>query len=109
MKEDFQQFWEYGSPVWAGKFLDQWCTRAMRGRIDPMKKVARMLRNKRNLVLNWFVAEEHLSSGIVEGFNNKLKLITRKSYGFRTQKAYETALYHNLGDLPEPEFTHEFC
>lgn len=30
-------------------------------------------------------------------------------YGFRTQKAYETALYHNLGNLPEPKFTHEFC
>ncbi len=109
MKEDFQQFWEYSSPTWAGKFLDQWCTRAMRSKIDPMKKVACMLRNKRGLVLNWFVAEGRLSSGIVEGFNNKLKLITRKSYGFRTQKGYETALYHNLGDLPEPEFTHEFC
>ena len=109
MKEDFQQFWEYNSPVWAGKFLDQWCTRAMRSRIDPMKKVARMFRNKRDLVLNWFVAERRLSSGIVEGLNNKLKLITRKSYGFRTQEAYETALYHNLGALPEPNFTHEFC
>jgi transposase len=109
MKEDFQQFWEYTSPAWAGKFLDQWCTRAMRSRIDPMKGVARMLRSKRDLILNWFVAEGRLSSGIVEGFNNKLKLITRKSYGFRTQEAYETALYHNLGALPEPEFTHEFC
>ena len=109
MKEDFQQFWEYTSPAWAGKFLDQWCTRAMRSRLDPMKEVARMLRNKRSLILNWFVAEGRLSSGIVEGFNNKLKLITRKSYGFRTQEAYETALYHNLGALPEPEFTHEFC
>ena len=109
MKEDFQQFWEYTSPAWAGKFLDQWCTRAMRSRLDPMKKVALMLRHKRDLVLNWFVAEGRLSSGIVEGFNNKLKLITRKSYGFRTQKAYETALYHNLGALPEQEFTHRFC
>lgn len=44
-----------------------------------------------------------------ESADNKLKLITRKSYGFRTQTAYETALYHNLGALPEPEFTHEFC
>jgi len=108
MKEDFQRFWEYWSPAWAGKFLDQWCTRAMRSRIEPMKKVARMLREKRELVLNWFRAEGKLSAGIVEGFNNKLKLITRKSYGFRTQEAYETALYHNLGSLPELEFTHEF-
>lgn len=108
MKEDFQQFWEYWSPAWAGKFLDAWCTRAMRSRIDPMKKVAKMLREKRELILNWFRAEGKLSAGIVEGFNNKLKLITRKSYGFRTQKAYETALYHNLAALPELKLTHEF-
>ena len=109
MKEDFQRFWEYTSPAWAGKFLDQWCMRAMRSRIDPMKSMARMLRSKRDLILNWFVAEGRLSSGIVEGLNNRLKLITRKSYGFRTQKAYETALYHNLAALPEPKSTHEFC
>jgi len=108
MKEDFQRFWEYWSILWAEKFLDSWCTRAMRSKIDPMKKVARMLRTKKELVLNWFRAGGAISAGTVEGFNNKLKLITRKSYGFRTQKAYETALYHNLAALPEPKFTHEF-
>jgi transposase len=108
MKEDFQQFWNYTHPAWAGKFLDAWCTRAMRSKIEPMKAMAKTLRNKRHLLLNWFLAGGNMSSGVVEGFNNKLKLITRKSYGFRTQEAYETALYHNLGNLPEPEFTHRF-
>ena len=108
MKEDFQRFWTYSYPAWAGKFLDAWCTRAMRSQIEPMKAMAKTLRNKRELLLNWFRADGALSSGVVEGFNNKVKLITRKSYGFRTQKAYETALYHNLGALPEPEFTHRF-
>jgi hypothetical protein len=37
-------------------------------------------------------------------------VVTRRSYGFRTYKAMEIALYHNLGRLPEPnEFTHNFC
>jgi len=108
MKEDFQQFWDYVSPTWAGKFLDAWCIRAMRSKIDPMKKVAKMFRDKRALILNWFRAEGKLSSGIVEGFNNKLKLITRRSYGFRTQEAYETSLYHNLGALPVRKLTHQF-
>ncbi|HIL69659.1 MAG TPA: hypothetical protein EYG38_07400 [Verrucomicrobia bacterium] len=58
--------------------------------------------------MNWFRADGALSSGVVEGFNNKLKLITRKSYGFRTQYAYETALYHTLAALPEHDFTHRF-
>ena len=108
MKEDFQRFWTYTYPAWAGNFLDEWCTRAMRSRIEPMQKMAKTLRNKRELLLNWFRADGELSSGVVEGFNNKLKLITRKSYGFRTQNAYEMALYHNLGDLPFPKSTHCF-
>jgi transposase len=108
LREDFQQFWEYVGPIWAGKFLDQWCTRTMRSQLEPMKKVARTLRNHRELLLNWFRAKGALSSGVVEGFNNKVKLTTRKSYGFRTYDAIETALYHNLGALPEPEFTHRF-
>ena len=73
-----------------------------------MKKVARTLRNHRELILNWFRANGALSAGVVEGFNNKVKLTTRKSYGFRTYEAVETARYHNLGDLPEPDFTYRF-
>ena len=103
-----ERFWEYVSPAWAGKFLDQWCTRTMRSRIEPMKKVARTLRNHRALILNWFRAKGTISSGTVEGLNNKMKLTTRKSYGFRTYEAIEIALYHNLGRLPEPEFAHRF-
>jgi len=108
LREDFQQFWEYVSPGWAGKFLDEWCTRTMRSQLEPMKKVARTLRNHRELLLNWFRAQGALSSGVVEGFNNKVKLTTRKSYGFRTYEAIEISLYHNLGILPEPEFTHRY-
>ena len=81
----------------------------MRGRIDPVQKVARMLRNKCDLVLNRFVAGGRLSSGVVEGLNNILKRTAGRSYGFRTRETYETVPYHNLGALPEPEFTHNFC
>lgn len=108
LKEDFQRLWEYERPGWAGKFLDQWCTRTMRSKLEPMKKIARSLRAHRELILNWFEAKGTVSSGIVEGLNNKVKLTTRKSYGFRTYEAIETTLYHNLGALPEPEFTHRF-
>lgn len=109
LREDFQQFWEYTTPGWAMRFLQQWCTRTMRSKIEPMKKVARSLRDHRDLILNWFRAKGTVSSGTVEGLNNKAKLTTRKSYGFRTFEAAEIALYHTLGALPEPEFTHEFC
>jgi transposase len=108
-REDFQRFWEYTSPSWAGKFLDEWTTRVMRSKIEPMKKAAKMLRGHRELILNWFQAQGTISSGVIEGLNNKLKLTTRKSYGFRTEEAVKLALYHNLGALPEPKLTHQFC
>lgn len=109
LKEEFQFFWSYVSPYWAGQFLDKWCTKAMRSKIEPMKKVARMLRGHRSLLLNWFRAKGQLSSGVVEGFNTKAKLTSRKSFGFRTYRGAEIALYHALGALPEPKFTHRFC
>ena len=83
--------------------------RLQRSTACAARKRARRIRGKRTLVLKGFVAEGRLSSGIVEGLNNKLKLITRKAYGFRTQESYETALYQDLGALPEPKFTREFC
>ena len=109
LREDFQRFWEYRSPYWAGRFLRQWCTRTMRSKIEPMKKVARSLRSHEELILNWFRAKGTLSSGVVEGLNNKAKVMMRRSYGFRTSRAIAVALYHNLGELPEPESTHRFC
>jgi len=108
MREDFQRFWEYSSPTWAGKFLDEWCRRTMRSQIEPMKRVARSLRDHRDLILNWFRARGRISAGTVEGLNNKAKLTTRKAYGFRIYETIEIALYHTLGALPEPEFTHRF-
>ncbi len=109
LKEDFQFFWSYKSPYWAGVFLDRWCTRTLRSRLDPMKKLARTLRAHRALLLNWFRAKGQFSSGAVEGLNTKAKLTMRKSYGFRTYRAMEIALYHTLGTLPEPNLTHRFC
>ena len=73
-----------------------------------MKKIARSLRQHRELILNYFRAQKLLSSGIVEGLNNKAKVTMRKSYGFRTFRVLELALYHSLGKLPEPESTHDF-
>lgn len=77
----------------------------MRSRIEPMKKIARSLRQHRELILNYFRAQKLLSSGVVEELNNKAKVTMRKSYGFRTFHCLELALYHSLGKLPEPEST----
>jgi transposase len=108
LKEDFQNFWEYTSPTWAGKFMDQWCTQAMRSRLPPMKKVAKTIRAHKQLILNWFKAKNVISLGAVEGHNNKAKVVIRKSYGFKTAEMLKTALYHKLGKLPVPELAHKY-
>ena len=110
LKEDFDFFWTYVSPAWAEKFLDRWCKRVMRSRIEPMKDFVKTLRAHKQLLLNWFKARtEGISLGAVEGLNNKAKVTTKRSYGFRTFRATQVALYHTLGRLPEPKVTHRFC
>jgi hypothetical protein len=73
LKEAFQQLWDYNSPAWAGRFLDEWCRQVMRARIEPMMKIAHSLRQHRELILNYFRAQKLLSSGVVEGLNNKVR------------------------------------
>jgi len=68
-----------------------------------------MLRNHRGLLLNWFRAKREIALGSVEGFNNKAKVVTKRAYGFRSYDLLELVLYHSLGDLPTPSFTHKFC
>jgi len=109
LKEDFQRFWSYSKAGWAIIFLDEWCRRTMRSRIDPMKKIARMLRSHRPLILNWFKAKNQISLGAVEGLNNKAKVTTKKAYGYKSLEVIKIALYHTLGNLPEPKTTHKFC
>ncbi len=86
MREDFHRFWTYSSATWAGKFLREWSARANQTDIEPMQAMAKLLRKHEGLLLNWFESKG-LSSGIVEGFNNKAKLTMRKAYGF---KEFET-------------------
>jgi transposase len=109
LREDFQRFWEYQRYDFADKFLENWVTRTLQTDLEPMKKVAKMLRKHKPLTLNWFKAKGRLSSGVVEGLNLKAKLTMRKAYGFRTLKCLQIALYHELGKLPEPDYFHRFC
>ena len=108
LKEQFHKFWEYKSPTWAGKFLTNWRELVKEAELQPMTKVAEMLQNHRELLLNYFRAKKSFNSAIVEGLNLKINLTIRKAFGFRSFQVLQTALYHQLGELPEPTFTHEF-
>ena len=81
----------------------------MRSRFGSMKQVARMLRRQLPRILNWFLAKGEFSSGAVEGLNNEIQVITRRTYGFRTFRSIEVAIYYILARLPKPSHTHKFC
>jgi len=108
LKEEFDNFWQYTSKFWAGKFLKVWTAKVMRSRLDPMKKIAQTIRSHEPLIMNWFEAKGELHLGAVEGLNNRLKSCIRNSYGVQTFKILEIMLYHRLGDLPVSEEAHKF-
>jgi transposase len=109
LKEDFLSFWAYVSPYWAGRFLKTWVASAFASRILPIEKLARTLVAHRPLLLNWFRARNAFSQGATEGLNNKARGTTKRAYGFRSYEHAEIALFHTLGNLPEPDFfAHSF-
>jgi len=71
LKEDFRRFWSYRSTAWAGGHLLQWLWLASHSRLEPFKKLARMLRGHLDGVLVW--TKLRLSNGALEGMNNKVK------------------------------------
>jgi transposase len=81
LKDDLKQLWDYRYPGAARRFWQEWYHRAIRSRIAPLKKFARNLKN----YLDGIVAHCRwpLHTSLLEGINNKIKVIKRMAYGFR--------------------------
>ena len=108
MRELFQKLWTLTVVRHAETFIKGWCMIANRSNIGPLKKVAKTITKHLPYLLNWFKTDPKISNGTVEGFNNKVKLIMRRAFGFSSFSHLEVALYHNLGNLKEPAMTHSF-
>jgi len=100
LKEDFQRFWDYLHETWAWRHLDQWLWWASHSRLEPFKQFARMIRKHKDGILAW--TKMRISNGALEGMNNKVKLVSHRSYGFRNDDRYIEAIYHNCASLPLP-------
>jgi transposase len=108
LKEDFQRFWTMPSVPDAAIFLSSWRENVDETNLKPMHWIAKKLRVHEALIFNWFHARGELAMGAVEGLNLKAKLAIRRSYGFKSLDNVELALYHGLGQLPEPPTIHRF-
>jgi transposase len=81
LKDDLKHLWDYVYQGAARRFWQQWYRRAIRSRIEPLKTFARRLRE----YLPGILAHCHwpLHTSLLEGINNKIKVIKRMAYGFR--------------------------
>lgn len=81
LKDDLKSLWDYRLPNWAYQFFGEWYARAIRSRIEPLKRFARQLREKIEGILSH--CQYPLHTSLLEGIMNKIKVIKRMAYGFR--------------------------
>jgi len=100
LKEDFQLFWYYRQPARALAHLQKWYRWARRCRLEPIKDFAALVQRHRDGILAW--TKLRVSNGALEGMNNKIKLVSHRSFGFRNPDNYISAIYHSCANLPLP-------
>src|SRR5271168_1558772 len=81
MKEDLRRFWEQPGKSFATTFLDGWIRRAQASGIKALQQMAKTLAAHRSGLLAYY--DVMISSGPMEGTNNKIKTMKRQAYGFR--------------------------
>ncbi len=95
LKDDLNQFWEQPNKLAAIWFLDSWIADAQNSGIALLMKFAKSLASHRNGLLAWY--DYPISTGPLEGTNNKIKTLTRQAYGYRDFEFFRLKLFalHN--------------
>ena len=105
IKENFRHFWTYSSRGWAQRFFTRWYGWAIRSRLEPIKKVAVMLKSHLEGLLNYF--NHRVTNATAEGFNSRIQAIKSAARGFRKFENYRTRILFYCGKLSLlPETTH---
>ena len=97
LKESFRYFWEEDDAVGGRTFFDRWYSWAIRCRLEPIRKVARMLKGRLDRILTWF--RSPISNGPSEGFNSRIQSIKSAARGFRIFEHYRIRILFFCGKL----------
>ena len=97
LKDDFMDLYTYRREGWAKRFLEGWLRRAMYSKIEPIKKVARMIRSHLDGVLGW--VQWRISNGRLEGMNNRIRLLSHRSFGLHSAEALISLVYLCCGGI----------
>ncbi len=87
LKDELKEIWKKPNIKEASKALDSWIAKAETTLLIPLKKFCNLLRGHRSGILSWF--KHPISTGPLEGFNNKIKVLKRKAYGYRDEEYFE--------------------
>lgn len=86
LKESFGQLWNYRSEAWARRFFENWRESLKWQRLKPFEKFAEMIDRHWDGIAVYCQPENKVSLGFVEGLNNKIRVIQRRSYGLRDEE-----------------------
>jgi transposase len=91
LKEELSLLWKQESVESARKFLGQWVAKAIASGISRLKQFAKSLLAHRDGIFNWY--HHQISTGPLEGLNNKIKVLKRKAYGYRDNEYFKLKIY----------------
>lgn len=91
LKEQLRQIWMQPVKSMGEDVFDDWVRQAEESKIPQLQKMAVTMRAYKTGILAWY--DCHLSTGKVEGINNKIKVMKRNAYGFRDDKYFTLRLY----------------
>jgi len=97
IKEAAMSLWGYVRRGWAERMWQRWYGWAIRSRLEPVKRVARMIQKHWQGVLN--AATSNVTNALSEGLNSKIQWIKRKACGYRNRERFRNAIYFHLGGL----------
>jgi transposase len=91
LKEDLAEFWEQGDGDEAEAFLLDWVARAEASGVTILVGLARTVRDHAAGLLAWY--DYPISTGPLEGTNNKIKTLQRQAYGYRDRQFFTLRIY----------------
>jgi len=97
IKENLRNLWSYYEPGWARRFFGNWYQWATRSRLEPVIKVAKMIKSKLNHVVTY--SKHFITNATAEGLNSKIKAISARAGGYRNHENLKTVIYFHCGGL----------
>jgi len=98
MKLTFQDIYRYiWDPEIAEKAIKKWLSWAVRSRVEPIKKFAKMVKSHFEGIMRYFTSR--LTSGAMEGINSRIQEIKRRARGFRNIDNFIAIIYLEASDL----------